>query len=63
MSSQDQPSLELPDFDQPAENLPSEQIEFSVAMREFEPLVRFYLLHYDSPEARFKSKNALASVL
>jgi hypothetical protein len=55
--------LELPDFERPAELIASERIEVSVAMREFEPLVRFYLMHYDSPEARFKAKNSEEFVL
>ncbi len=55
--------LELPAFDKPTQEIPSDRIDFTTVMRETEQVTRFYLCHYDSPELRFKSKNPQPFVL
>jgi hypothetical protein len=63
MNFEEAQTLDLPVFEQPAEWNPTERIEFTAVMREFEPMVRFYLLNYDSPEKRVKAKNPEEFVL
>ena len=55
--------LELPTFDKPTQEIPSDRIDFTTVIRETEQVTRFYLRHYDSPELRFKSKNPQPFVL
>lgn len=55
--------LELPTFDKPTQEIPSDRIDFKAVIKETEQVTRFYISHYDSPELRFKSKNPQPFVL
>ncbi|MFM8365088.1 MAG: hypothetical protein ACKOAS_08040 [Verrucomicrobiota bacterium] len=57
MKDQDSVSLTLPDFPEPMADTSNRPLDWSRAMDELEPVIRFYLEHYDSPEERWRSKN------
>jgi len=61
-SNPSQPNAEdgLPDFpvfDQPQRERPRGPVNWAAAQRNFEPLLRYYRKHHDSPEKRLRSKN------
>ena len=50
-------ALILPDFPEPMLDTSTRPLDWSCAMEELDPVIRFYLEHYDSPEERWRSKN------
>ncbi len=63
MNPQEPANFELPDFGEPQKPTPACGMPFEAVVRETGLFVEYYLEHYDSPEARFASKNPEPFVL
>jgi hypothetical protein len=57
MNHTDTEKLTFPEFPEPMAETSNRPLDSSRAMDELEPVIRYYLEHYDSPEKRWKTKN------
>jgi hypothetical protein len=56
MSTNDE-HFELPVFDKPQKEWRPKTVDWGKVIDETEPLRRYYLEHYDTPEKRLRDKN------
>jgi hypothetical protein len=57
MNIKDKGAINLPVFDEPQVEWRPESVVWERVIEETEPLRRYYIEHFDSPEKRLQSKN------